>query len=30
MGFLFASKLDAARLQTRRNQAAAADPAASI
>jgi len=29
MGFLFASKLDAARLQTRRNQAAAADPAAS-
>ena len=29
MGFLFASKLDAARVQTRRNQAAAADPAAS-
>jgi ATP-dependent helicase/nuclease subunit A len=29
MGFLFASKLDAARAQTRRNQAAAADPAAS-
>src|SRR5215467_5799309 len=29
MGFLFASKLDAARAHTRRNQAAAADPAAS-
>src|SRR5262252_4782628 len=29
MGFLFASKLDAARAQTRANQAAAADPAAS-
>src|SRR5215468_5931252 len=29
MGFLFASKLDAARAQTRRNQATAADPAAS-
>src|SRR5262245_52004143 len=29
MGFLFASKLDAARTQTRANQAAAADPAAS-
>ncbi len=29
MGFLFPSKLDAARAQTRRNQAAAADPAAS-
>src|SRR5262249_4674142 len=29
MGFLFKSKLDAARAQTRRHQAAAADPAAS-
>src|SRR5215813_12803102 len=29
MGLLFASKLDAARAQTARNQAAAADPAAS-
>ena len=29
MGFLFASKLDAARAETRRNQAVAADPAGS-
>src|SRR5215510_16380343 len=29
MGFLFPSKLDAARAETRRNQAAAADPTAS-
>src|SRR5215510_14666596 len=29
MGFLFPSKLDAARAQTRRNQAATADPAVS-